>query len=174
MHYEAILVNTCKSLGLLKQTFKHTTSPQVKRTLYLTLVRPKLLYCSPLWRPFLIKDILILERVQCRASKFILGDYSMDYKSRLINLNLLPLMYIYELTDISFAIKYFKKHTSSFDIFQYLQFNESTTRSSNTKLCHKIYNNAITANSYFCRLPKLWKALPIIDLTLSISAIKYT
>ena len=136
-------------------------------------MRPKLLYCSPLWRPFLIKDILLLERVQRRATKFILGDYSMDYKSRLTNLKLLPLMYIYELTDILFAIKSFKKRTSSFDISQYLQFNESTTRSSNTKLCHKIYNNTITANSYSCRLPRLWNALPIIDLTLSIPVIKY-
>ena len=34
-HYEAIVCNTLKSLGLLKRTFKHTTSPhdQVKRTL---------------------------------------------------------------------------------------------------------------------------------------------
>ena len=41
---------------------------------------------------------MLLERVQRRASKFILNDYSIDYKSRLIKLNLLPLMYIYELT----------------------------------------------------------------------------
>ena len=61
-------------------------SPQVKRTLYLTLVRPKLSYCFPLWRPFLIKYILLLER-------------------GLSNLKLLPLMYTYELTDILFAIK---------------------------------------------------------------------
>ena len=94
-HYEAIVAKAYKSLGLLKRTFKHTTSPQVKRTLYLTLVRPKLLYFSPLWRPYLIKDIMLLERVQRRATKFILSDYSMDYKSRLINLKLLPLMYIY-------------------------------------------------------------------------------
>ena len=171
-HYEAIVCNTLKSLGLLKRTFKHTTSPQVKRILYLTLVRPKLLYCSPLWRPFLIKYILLLEMVQRRATKFILGNYSMDYKSRLTNLKLLPLMYICELTGILFAIKSFKKRTSSFDLSQYLQFNESTTRSSNTKLCHKIYNNTISANSYSCRLPRLWNALPIIDLTLSIPVIK--
>ena len=135
-------------------------------------MRPKLLYCSPLWRPFLIKDILLLERVQRGATKFILDDYNMDYKLRLTNLKLLPLMYIYELTDILFAIKSLKRRTSNFDISQYLQFNESTTRSSNTKICHKIYNNTITANSYFCRLPRLWNALPIIDLTLSIPVIK--
>ena len=113
----------------------------------------------PLWRPYLIKDIMLLERVQRRATKFILSDYSMDYKSRLINLKLLPLMYIYELTDILFTIKSFKQCTNGFDISQHLQFNESTTRSSNTKLCHKSYSNAITAKNYFCRLPRLWNAL---------------
>ena len=61
-------------------------------------------------------------------------------------------MYIYELTDILFTIKSFKKCTNSFDTSQHLQFNESTTRSSNTKLCHKSYSNAITANNYFGRL----------------------
>ena len=41
-------------------------------------------------------------------------------------------MYTYELTNILFAIKSFKKSTNSLDIFQHLQFNESGTRSSNT------------------------------------------
>ena len=47
----------------------------------------------------------------------------MDYKSRLTNLKLLPLIYIYELTDILLVIKSFKQHTSSFDISQYSQLN---------------------------------------------------
>ena len=172
-HHEAIVAKTYKSLGLLKRVFKHTISPQVKRTLYLTFARPKLSYCSPLWRPFLIKDILLLERVQRRATKFILDNYSMDYKSRLTQLKLLPLMYFYKLTDILFAIKSFKNPTDSFNIFQHLQYNKSGTRSSNTKLSHKTSINAISANSYFCRLPRLWNALPIIDLTLSFSVIKH-
>ena len=32
--------------------------------------------------------MLLLERVQRRATKFTLGDYSMDYKSRLTSMNL--------------------------------------------------------------------------------------
>ena len=61
-----------------------------------------------------------MERVQCRATKFILGDYSMDYKSRLtMQSQAIASNGHYELTDILFAIKSFKKHTSSFDISQY-------------------------------------------------------
>ena len=42
-------------------TFSNTTSTQAKRILYLTFVRSTLL-CCPLWWPFLIRDILILEK----------------------------------------------------------------------------------------------------------------
>ena len=68
--------------------------------LYLSLVRSQLMYYSQLWRPNLIKHIHSLERVQRRATKYILNDYSSDYKSRLMNLKLLPYMYIYEINDI--------------------------------------------------------------------------
>ena len=80
-------------LGLLQRTFS-TQCPNAKKQLYLTLVRSQLIYCSQLWRPFLIKDIMILERVQRRATKFILNDYTSPYKSRLTQLNLFPLMYL--------------------------------------------------------------------------------
>ena len=35
-----------------------------------------------------------------RAMKYILNDYSMDYKSRQESLSILPLMYIFEIYDI--------------------------------------------------------------------------
>ena len=49
-----------------------------------------------------MKDILTIEKIQRRATKFILNDFSSDYKSRLISLGLLPLMFLYELFDILF------------------------------------------------------------------------
>ena len=75
------------------------------------------MYCSQLWRPNLIKDIFSLERVQRRATKYILSDYSTDYKSRLINLKLLPLMYIYELNDIIFSSNHVS-HPPNISIFK--------------------------------------------------------
>ena len=90
-----------KILGLIRRTF-HTNCIITKMKLYLSLVRSQLMYCSQLWRPSLIKDIHSLQRVQRRATKYILNNYSSDYKSRLMNLKLLLLMYIYEMNDISF------------------------------------------------------------------------
>ena len=50
------------------------------------------MYCSPIWRPNLIYDITALERVQIRATKYVLNDFSSDYKFRLISLQILPSM----------------------------------------------------------------------------------
>ena len=81
------------------------------------------------WRPHLMKDILNLERIQRRATKYILNDYTSGYKDRLINLRLLPLMYIFELQDILFAIKSIKSPTNQYKINNYITFNSTNTRS---------------------------------------------
>ena len=54
------------------------------------------MHCSPIWRPYLVKDISNLEHLQRRATKYILNDYISDYKTRLLKLELLPLMYTFE------------------------------------------------------------------------------
>jgi len=48
--------------------------------------------------PF-VKDIELLKKVQRCATKFMLSGY---YKTRLTQLGMLPLMYIYEIADILF------------------------------------------------------------------------
>ena len=63
------------------------------------------MYCTQLWHPCLLKDIDNTERIQHQATKFILQDYVSGCKSRLIKLKLLPLMYLFEVQDILFAIK---------------------------------------------------------------------
>ena len=81
-------------LGLIRRSlsFSRTVSVPVRKLLYISLVRSHLTYCSVIWRPYLRKDILILEQVQRRATKFrILNYFVMDYKTRLLTLNLLSL-----------------------------------------------------------------------------------
>ena len=78
-----------KVLYLLHRVFGAVKCVLAKKVMYLSLVRSQPLYCSPVWRPHLLKA---LEGVQRRATKFVLNDYSSDYRERLINLNILPLI----------------------------------------------------------------------------------
>ena len=104
-HYTSILSKAYQTLGLLRRTFSSNLNIHAKKSLYTSLIRSQLLYCSQLWHPHLLQDITILEQLQRRSTKFILNDYQSDYKTRLIKLNMLPLMYYCGLSDILFFIK---------------------------------------------------------------------
>jgi len=61
-----------KTIGLIKRCIINR-SAEGMMTLYKTLVRPKLDYCIPVCRPYLKKDIKVLEKVQKRFTKLING-----------------------------------------------------------------------------------------------------
>jgi len=86
-HYEYITPKTYKYLGLLRCAFSSCHSVKATKILYTTLIRSQLPYCSQLWNPHLIKDTVILERIQRQATKFILRDYNCDCKTRLLQLD---------------------------------------------------------------------------------------
>ena len=107
------------------QGFLHIQCAQSKSILYLTLVRPHLLYCSSLWRPHLLSDIRSLETMQRRATKFIICDSSLDYKERLMNSNLLPLMMEFEIRNIIFFLKCVKINNAHFNTHDFLTFSST-------------------------------------------------
>ena len=171
-HIALISSKAYKKVGLLRRTFCSTNSIWAKKSLYLSLVRSQLVYCSQIWRPSLLKDIITLETIQRRATKFILGDYTSSYKSRLTKLHLLPLMMALELYDITFFIKSFKQPTHSFNILNFVSFNQNSTRSgTHCKLIQPITRTNRAKQLYFNRLPRIWNALPPIDLSNSTDAI---
>ena len=73
----------------------------------------------------LLKDINALEAIQRRSTKFILNDYTCDDKSRLLSLQLLPLMMLYELNVILFFVKSLKEPNTSFNIHNYFTFSSN-------------------------------------------------
>jgi len=120
-----------KSFGLLQRIFRGSLSVYAKKLLYLSLVRSKVTYCSQILHPYLLKDIIIFERLQRRATKFILNNYTDDYKKWLTNLKLLPLMYLqFDYYDISFFINSNKNPNLGFNILDYVSFCSGCTRSS--------------------------------------------
>jgi len=103
-YHDYILKEAYKFLGLLQRTFSNTIASSVTVKLYISLVRSHLMCCSPVWWPHLLKNICKIEQLQCRVTKYILHDFTSDYKTRLINLNLFPLMYIFKISDIMFFL----------------------------------------------------------------------
>ena len=159
--------------GQAYKIFCNCNSTLAKKILYLSLVCPKLTYCSCVWRSHLIKDITTLENIQRRATKFILNDYTSDYKSRLLKLNMFPLVLLYEYYDIIFFFKCLKSPSSAFDITKLVSFFSTSTRSSaNFKLYHSKSSTNNCRHFYFNRLPRLWNSLPVFSLHLPLSSFK--
>ena len=159
-HYQSITSIAYKVLGLLRRVFSGSVSVSAKCSLYTSLVRSQLLYCSPVWHPYLLRDIRCLEQVQRRATKFVTNIPVMDYRNRLIHLKLLPLMMEYEIADIMFLVRSIKFPSDHFRFCDYVQFCSHPTRgSSNLKLKHSLCRTEIERNFYFNRIPRLWNSL---------------
>lgn len=123
---------------------------QQSQQLYLSLVRSQLTYCSSVWKPYLLKDITLLESVQRRTTKWI---HNSNYKLRLEKLHLLPLMMILELNDLPFFLKSLVSPSDAFDNRQFINFSPSN-RSSAMKLLHHFSKTNFFRNFYFFRLPR--------------------
>ena len=172
-HYECILSKAYRMLNLLRRTFCSDNSCKVKKVLYLTLVRSRVTYCSPIWRPQLLKDIAIFEKMQRRATKYILNDFLSNYKNRLVTLQILPLMMVFEMMDIQFFVSCLKHPSSHFNILQYVTFTTSSTRSSGCgKLEHYLPKTNKERHFYFHRLPRLWNSIPVVNIQDSLKSIK--
>ena len=95
-----------------------------------------------------------------------------SYRSHLLTLHLLPLMYSFELYDIIFVIKYLNNPTSYFDIHNFIEFHSSTSRLSQAiKLIHHRPSNLVTPHFFFNGVLRLWNVIPVIHVTLPTSTL---
>ena len=124
-------------LGYVRRNTRLVKSITVRRSAYLTLVRSHLDYATQVWTPQSIDLIRKLERVQRRATKYILDlPFICDqtYGDRLMNLNLLPIFYCHEFLDMIFL---FKVVTGTVRVSSSVP--SRTTRSNSNRVNHLIY-----------------------------------
>ena len=172
-HIRKIGLKAYRSLHVIKRTIPESSSSNLRKKLYLSMVRSHLSYGSQLWRPLLTKDVLSLEKIQRRATKFILQDYNYDYKAILLSLNLLPIASWLELQDLLFVVKCLLDPPNNFNARDYICFSPTNTRSSTkNKLVHNFSRTNAGRHFYFCGIIRLWNAAPEIDLKKSFSSIK--
>ena len=160
--------NANKLLGFVRRSAMEIKNHRVRRTLFLTVVRPVLGYATQIWCPQSIDLIKRAERVQRRATKFILKlpfICTETYKDRLITTNLIPISYWHELLDLTL----FFKATNGLitlhnDVLPLEVASKRLTRaSSNTNIITYRPPKCRTLTfqrSFFIRTTRIWNSLP--------------
>ena len=85
------IANAAKSVSWMIFRSFSTRSAQCLVKLFLIYVRPKLEYISPVWSPWMRKDIDRIEGIQRFYTRKITGMGSLDYPARLLALHIQPL-----------------------------------------------------------------------------------
>ena len=117
---------------MIRRSIHFNAPSPVKFQLYVSHVRSILEYCSPLWSPTNVKDILLLERVHRHATKYILNNYSdMSYAERCMKMSMLP--FYFHLIDLVVVYKYLNNYVDcDFSSYFELVGSSHSSRSSNT------------------------------------------
>ena len=111
-----------------------------------------------------------MEKIQRCAAKHILHDFTLDYMSGLILLQLFPLMMTYEINDLVFFLKCLKSPKKSLILLTLLlsplHLLIPLPVHENTYL-----NNNTSHHFFFSRLPQLWNCLPPLDCSLPLPVV---
>ena len=96
------------------------------------MVRSMLEYAAPIWSPTYKYLIIAIERLQRRATNYIINNpkrpnpLHLDYKERLLRLKLLPLTYRREIMDIQLFLKIWNTPTK-LGLDKLINFRKTTT-----------------------------------------------
>ena len=147
------------TLGMIKRSIT-CRKKNIVTKLYKALVRPKLEYCVQVWRPYLLKDIDKIERVQHRATKIIEECRGLCYEERL---RVTGLMTLEDRRIRGDMIEVFKilKGVNKNDSGSWFQLvNNNRTRGHSLKIAKKRSRLDIRKNSFSQRVINDWNSLP--------------
>ena len=166
-----------KMLGFVKRSSYDIHNQPVRKMLYLTLVRSQLAYGSQVWAPQTVNNILTLECIQRRATKFMQSlPYHTDvsYKERLKIVDFLPITYWHEYLDLVYLFKCFISNSDpNISIKAPVRQTRSNTNNGillNVAKCRTVSYQT----SFYIRSAKVWNNLPrcIRDTTKSLASFK--
>ena len=131
-------------------------------TMFKSYVRPLVEYGTPIWNPYLLKDIDLIEKVQRSFTKRLPGMKYLSYQQRLTTLGLKSLEYRRIEFDLNatFNIVHELNNWNCPDFFTRNQ--SSITRGHDLKLFVPRCNSKLdsVSNSFAFRMPKIWNSLP--------------
>ena len=92
-HITCVINRANMKLGLIKRILGYEFNSVVKKICYASLVWPLLEYGTKVIGILVIKNIFLIESVQCRATKYICDNFNLDYKKRLMESDILLLTF---------------------------------------------------------------------------------
>ena len=158
----AVCTKANKMLGFIKRSTVNMTNSRIRCTLYKTLVRSHFAYSCQVCSPQYVSLILDMEKVQRRATRFIMSllyQSETCYKDRLLKTGLLPLSYWHEYLDLMYFFKAILRNDQN--IATKLR-NRVTRSEINNGISIKIprVNTLTYQNSYYNRTPRIFNSLP--------------
>jgi len=172
-HIESITNKASKIMYNLLKTLK-TKNPKILIHMFNTYVRPGLEFASPIWNPFLKKDIINIERIQKKflVSVFIRLNYTNNQK---INFSEIPK---YGELLKKFNVETLESRRFKIDLILFqkiifgeikinnnnsiIHFKQTRTRGEEYKLTIPHCSSMVRYNSYFIRTSRLYNSLPIV------------
>ena len=152
-------------LGLVRRSTMEMIDTNARKLLYFNLVRSNFSYASQAWCPQSAKLIEDIEKVQRRATKYILNlgfVTNVSYTVRLLQLDLLPVSYWHEYLDLVFLYKIINNHTYIDKSDLPIIAGSGITRNKSNNLIRFVIPYAKTVtyqSSYFIRSCKTWNVL---------------
>ena len=165
-----------RMLGFIRRSTLEVKIQSTRKALYKALVMSNLSYSSQAWALQSVK--LIIERVQRRATKYILSlPYRTDisYKERLRLTELIPLRYWHEYLDLVYTYKSIVNNTdTNFKISKPIRVTRCTASSKSVLLDIPNAKTVTFQNSFYSRASRAVNTLPeyFRDNTQSINVFK--
>ena len=159
-HINEIVNKANRLVGMISRFITHKDK-DIMVPLFKTLVRPVLEYGNAVWSPYLIKHINLLENIQRRFTKRIIGLSDTDYESRLRVLRLPSLEFRRLRGDMIETFKIILglyDHSTTSTLFSIVQ--SSNTRGHPYKLNKRHVSTNQFAQFYTNRVINTWNSLP--------------
>ena len=146
-------------LSMIRRSFTNI-SKELFAFLYTTYVRPHLEYCVPIWSPYLVRNIEVLEKLQKRATKLIKGYKKLPYDQRLKSLGIYTLFCHHQCGDLIEVFKIKKWLLQHQPLAVFIPSDVTSTRGNCMKL-FKPHTRLNTWSKLFTqRVITSWNSLP--------------
>ena len=123
------------------------------------MVRPYLEYGNVVWSPFLKSDIILIENVKRRASRYVLDINKLEYQERLETLNLPTLQYRRFRADMIETYKITHGHFEDNCVKHLFEMRSANTRGHQYTIKIR-HSNTTTRRNYFAfHVASVWNSL---------------